>query len=67
MRTIEWNWGTGAPVGLRDVLEDETTDLPFDIARLVADWNLYTKPKTKSSERARIEEGTTTTITDRPL
>jgi hypothetical protein len=35
--------GSRAPVGFRDVVEDETTNLPFDIARLVADWNLLQK------------------------
>jgi len=29
-----------APVGFRDVIEDETANLPFDVARLVADRNL---------------------------
>ena len=29
-----------APVRFRDVVEDKTTDLPFDIAWLVADRNL---------------------------
>ena len=36
-------WGTCAPVRFRNVLEDETTYLPFDITRLVANWNLYNK------------------------
>jgi hypothetical protein len=52
VRNIERNWGSRAPVGFRDVLEDETTDLPFDIARLVANWNLFTKSKQVERELA---------------
>jgi hypothetical protein len=29
-----------APVGFRDVVEDESADLLFDITRLIADWDL---------------------------
>lgn len=36
-------WNTRVPVGFSDVVEDETPDLPLDIARLVADRNLFTK------------------------
>jgi hypothetical protein len=57
---IERNGELRAPVGFSDVIEDETTDLSFNIARLVADWNLYnTKqgariaPRTDNINRGR--------------
>jgi hypothetical protein len=43
-----------------DVLEDETTDLSFDITQLVVDWNLYNKnegelaPKRKSTTTSKV-------------
>jgi hypothetical protein len=48
--------GAGAPVGFRDVIEDETANLPFDIAWLIAHWNLY-KDAQDWTSATRIQKG----------